>query len=111
VEKLLAKREEELTTPFFLYFARHFYLEEIDSQWIDHLKNMEALREGIGLRGYGQKDPKQEYKKEGYALFEQMMDNIGRNVGQKVFRVQIAREEEVPELRQKTAAARRLPPG
>jgi preprotein translocase subunit SecA len=101
VDALLAKRQEELTTPFFLYFARHFYLEEIDSQWIDHLKAMEALREGIGLRGYGQKDPKQEYKKEGYKLFEAMMDGISRNVGQKIFRVQIAREEEVPELRQK----------
>jgi preprotein translocase subunit SecA len=101
VEKLLASREDELTTPFFLYFARHFYLEEIDSAWIDHLKAMEALREGIGLRGYGQKDPKQEYKKEGFALFSAMMETIQKNVGQKIFRVQIAREEEVPELRQK----------
>ena len=60
----------------FFFFARHFYLEEIDAQWIDHLKSMDQLREGIGLRGYGQKDPKIEYKKEGYDMFRQMMDRI-----------------------------------
>jgi len=101
VEKTLAKREDNLTTPFFLYFARHFMLEEIDAQWVDHLKTMEGLREGIGLRGYGQKDPKQEYKKEGYNLFMQMMATTMRNASQKLFRVEIQREEEVPELKQK----------
>ena len=65
LEKVIEAREAEFSLPVFLYFARYFYLEEIDARWIDHLKTMEALREGIGLRGYGQKDPKQEYKKEG----------------------------------------------
>jgi preprotein translocase subunit SecA len=101
IEKILVKREENLTTPFFLYFARHFLLGEIDEQWVDHLKAMEQLREGIGLRGYGQKDPKQEYKKEGFNLFREMMTNIMRNAAQKLFRVEIQREEEVPELQQK----------
>jgi len=102
VEKLLARREEELSTTFFLYFARHFFLEEIDSAWIEHLKAMEHLREGIGLRGYGQKDPKQEYKKEGFTLFSEMMATTMRNAGQKLFRVQIQREEEVlPEFQHK----------
>src|SRR6185436_16315627 len=54
---------------------------------------MEALREGIGLRGYGQKDPKQEYKKEGFVVFGEMMGNINRNVCEKLFHVQIRREE------------------
>ncbi len=54
---------------------------------------MEALREGIGLRGYGQKDPKQEYKKEGFVIFGEMMDNIGRNVCEKLFHMQIQRDE------------------
>jgi preprotein translocase subunit SecA len=101
VEKLLAKREEELSNSFFLYFARHFLLEEIDSAWIEHLKAMEHLREGIGLRGYGQKDPKQEYKKEGFSIFSEMMGNILRNACQKIFRVQIQREEELPEFKHK----------
>ena len=66
MEKVIEARESEFSLPHLLYFARHFYLEEIDARWIEHLKAMEALREGIGLRGYGQKDPKQEYKKEGF---------------------------------------------
>jgi preprotein translocase subunit SecA len=102
VEKLLAEREKELTRPWLLYFARHFALEEIDSQWMEHLKTMDALRDGINLQGYGQKDPKKEYKKAGYALFEEMMARIQANTVTKVFRVKIQREEEqVPELAQK----------
>src|SRR5262249_32970627 len=63
---------------------------------------MEHLREGIGLRGYGQKDPKQEYKKEGYNLFLEMTATIVKNAAQKLFRVEIQREEEqVPELKTK----------
>jgi preprotein translocase subunit SecA len=94
VEKQLKARQDELTTPFFLYFAREFWLSEIDAQWIDHLKAMDHLREGIGLRGYGQKDPKQEYKKEGFNMFAAMMAAIHRNVCGKIFRVQIVREQQ-----------------
>ncbi len=111
VEKKLAERETELTTPFFLYFGRHFFLEEVDAAWIEHLKAMDALREGIHLRGYGQKDPKQEYKKEGFALFGEMMTNVTRNVGRKLFRVEIRRDEEVPELQQKQRKMVAVHPG
>jgi preprotein translocase subunit SecA len=92
VEKRIDEREKELGRPWLLYFARHFYLEEIDQQWIEHLKIMDHLREGIHLRGYGQKDPKKEYKKEGFELFTEMMKNIQVNTGQKIFRVQVQRE-------------------
>jgi preprotein translocase subunit SecA len=98
IEKVIEAREAEFTLPFFLYLSRHFFLEEIDARWIDHLKSMEALREGIGLRGYGQKDPKQEYKKEGYVIFGEMMGGIQRNVCEKLFHVQIRREEEAREI-------------
>jgi preprotein translocase subunit SecA len=94
LEKIVEAREAEFTLPFFLYLSRHFFLEEIDARWIDHLKAMEALREGIGLRGYGQKDPKQEYKKEGFVVFGHMMGSIQRNVCEKLFHVQIRREQE-----------------
>jgi preprotein translocase subunit SecA len=60
---------------------------------------MDALREGIGLQGYGQKDPKKEYKKAGFTLFTEMMERIQENVIKKVFHVQIKREEEaIPAL-------------
>jgi preprotein translocase subunit SecA len=93
VEKIVEAREAEFSLPFFLYLSRYFFLEEIDQRWIEHLKAMEALREGIGLRGYGQKDPKQEYKKEGFVVFGEMMTNISRNVCEKLYHVQVQRPE------------------
>src|SRR6185436_254509 len=93
VEKVIEAREAELSLPGLLFYARRFYLSEIDERWIDHLKSMEALREGIGLRGYGQKDPKQEYKKEGFVIFGEMMGSIGRNVCEKLFHMQVQRDE------------------
>ncbi len=88
VEAQLEARLEELGRPWFMYYARHFSLEETDNQWIEHLRNMDTLREGIGLRGYGQKDPKKEYKREGFDLFSEMMRNIEFNTGRNVFSVQ-----------------------
>jgi preprotein translocase subunit SecA len=111
IEQRVKEREQELSRPFFLYFTRHFFLEEIDTQWIDHLKAMEHLRDGIGLRGYSQKDPKKEYKKEGFDLFGTMMQNIQANTGSKIFRVMIQRQEEdVPELRAKQRQLRAVHP-
>ena len=102
VEKRLEEREQQLTRPWLLYFGRHFYLEEIDNQWIEHLKIMAHLREGIYLRGYGQKDPKKEYKKEGFELFSEMMDRIQVNAAKKIFHVQLARETaEIPSMQQR----------
>jgi len=74
-------------------------LEGIDQRWKEHLHNMEMLRSGIGLRGYGQKDPKIEYKKEGYEIFEDMLNSIKEEVTDLIFRVHIAREE-VEEIRE-----------
>jgi preprotein translocase subunit SecA len=69
---------------------------------------MEALREGIGLRGYGQKDPKQEYKKEGFKIFGEMMGLIGRNVCDKLFHMQVQRDESSPQQAQPQRRARRM---
>ncbi|HXJ21221.1 MAG TPA: preprotein translocase subunit SecA [Polyangia bacterium] len=96
VEKIIEARETEYPLHILLHYARVFYLEEIDQRWIDHLKSMEALREGIHLRGYGQKDPKQEYKKEGFVIFGEMMNIIGRNVCEKLFHMQLQRVESQP---------------
>ena len=77
---------------------QYFYLQSIDTQWKDHLQSMDHLREGIHLRGYGQKDPKQEYQREGYDLFLAMMSRIGDDVLEKVFKVQVQEEEDLEEL-------------
>jgi preprotein translocase subunit SecA len=64
---------------------RFFTLQQIDTLWREHLQQMDALRESVGLRGYGQKDPLIEYKSEGYELFLEMMTNIRRNVVYSLF--------------------------
>ncbi len=92
-EKKLDEKEKETGTELLLRVFRHFYLEEIDRQWVDHLTNMEHLRDGIGLRGYGQRDPKQEYKKEGYDVFMTMMAATSSNVCSKLFKVQVQARE------------------
>jgi len=102
IEQRLAEREKELSRAWLMYFLRDFALNEIDEQWIEHLKTMDTLREGIGLQGYGQKDPKKEYKRRGFDIFREMMDRIQANTVTKLFRVQIQREEEqVPQIQQK----------
>lgn len=67
---------------------RFFILQQIDNLWREHLQSMEALRESIGLRGYGQKDPLIEYKQEGYEMFLEMMIDIRRNVVYSLFQFQ-----------------------
>ncbi len=73
---------------------RYFLLEELDRCWKEHLRNMDSLRDGIGLRGYGQKDPKLEYKREGFELFQSMLFRIREGVFKALTRVRIQREED-----------------
>jgi preprotein translocase subunit SecA len=88
-------------------YEQWLYLQAIDQQWKDHLLSMDHLRQGIGLRGYGQKDPKQEYKKEGYNMFVQMTWRVKSAVVGNVLRLQIARQESAAEIEQKRLAAQR----
>ena len=71
---------------------RFFILQQIDTLWREHLQAMDALRESIGLRGYGQKDPLIEYKQEGYEMFLEMMVDIRRNVVYSLFQFQPQRQ-------------------
>ncbi|MDU0458699.1 MAG: preprotein translocase subunit SecA [Geobacteraceae bacterium] len=74
-------------------------LQAIDTHWKDHLLNIDHLKEGIGLRGYGQKDPKQEYKKEAYNLFMELMIRIREEVVERVYWVQLQHGgEEIEEM-------------
>ena len=94
-EAAYVAKEKDLGGDLLLRALRHIYVESIDEAWVDHLSNMEHLRDGIGLRGYGQRDPKNEYKKEGYNLFLNMMAKISSTVLVKVFEVQAHRQEEL----------------
>jgi preprotein translocase subunit SecA len=71
---------------------RFFLLESLDRNWKEHLLNMDHLREGIGLRGYGQKDPKQEYKREGFELFQDMLYRIKENTLRSLSHLRITTE-------------------
>ena len=82
------------------------YLRAIDRYWRQHLQAMEQLRDGIGMRGYAQKDPKQEYKKEGYNLFVDLMMNIKTNVVEFVSKFEVEQPES---LQQRQAPAPQVP--
>ena len=80
---------------------RFIMLQNLDNIWKDHLLNMDHLREGIGLRGYGQKDPLQEYKKEGYEMFLEMVRRFREETVSLMLRIRPMRPEEVEELEEK----------
>ena len=73
--------------PVLRRYEQWLYLQSIDQLWKDHLLSMDHLRQGIGLRGYGQKDPKQEYKKEGYEMFVPMTWSVRAAVVGNVLRL------------------------
>jgi preprotein translocase subunit SecA len=111
----LAEREESFTTPVLEHLMKVLLLQSIDAQWKDHLLSIDHLKEGIGMRAYAQRNPKEEYKREAYDLFMEMMGRIRQEVSQKLFLVQLAREEEVAEMeaeqrRQRLALTRQSGP-
>jgi preprotein translocase SecA subunit len=98
VRAFYEEKEKAFTPPVMRYLERVVMLQTIDSLWKDHLLAMDHLKEGIGLRGYGQKNPLQEYQREGFDLFEEMTGKNQEDVVQKLFTVQIARQEDVERM-------------
>ncbi len=84
-------REREMTSEAMRQLEKFVLLQVMDSKWKDHLHTMDLLKAGIGLRSYAQLDPLVQYKKEGYELFQEMMDAIDEDVSGLVFRLRIAR--------------------
>ncbi|HEY6839058.1 MAG TPA: SEC-C metal-binding domain-containing protein, partial [Geobacteraceae bacterium] len=103
-DKKLADFGEEMLD----HLVKVIMLQTIDTQWKDHLLSIDHLKEGIGLRGYGQKDPKQEYKREAFELFMGMIGRIREEVVEKIFWVQLAREEDVERMEEEQQRKRRL---
>jgi preprotein translocase subunit SecA len=87
------------------HFEKAVMLQVLDSQWKDHLAAMDHLRQGIHLRGYAQKNPKQEYKREAFELFSQMLDRIKSEVVSVLCRVQVRAEEDVQAVEEQRRAA------
>ena len=88
--------KEELTgAQVMRHFEKALMLNVLDQKWKDHLASMDYLRQGIGLRGYAQKQPMQEYKRESYEMFTELLDNIKHEVVRILARVQVKAEEDV----------------
>lgn len=93
------QREKELGSELLRQLEGFILLQNVDSHWKDHLLSMDHLKEGIGLRGYGQEDPLVAYKREAHYLFDEMIERIKIDTVRMLFRVQVQREDEVSELR------------
>src|SRR5579884_539480 len=113
IEDLLVKvraayeqKERELGSDLMRYLEKMLLLQVIDHHWKDHLLAMDQLRDGIGLRGYGQKDPLIEYKREGFDMFAAMMSRIKSDALERLFRVQAVRGEEPPPVARPAASPR-----
>jgi preprotein translocase subunit SecA len=98
IEQAYAVREEEFGEEVMRHLERVITLQAIDGHWKDHLLAMDHLKEGIGLRGYGQRNPLQEYQREGFDMFAEMMDRFDSDVVEKMYSVQIAAESDVERI-------------
>ena len=103
VGETYARREHMIGSEQLREFERIVYLSVIDDKWKEHLREMDDLKEGIGLRGYGQKDPLVEYKREGFQMFVELLDEINRETLRALFRIPI---EEAPATRQRRSPER-----
>jgi preprotein translocase subunit SecA len=99
VQKRYEAREQEFSEPIMRDLENYILLQTVDALWKDHLLNMDYLKEGIGLRSYGQQDPLVAYKREGHEMFQQMISRVKEETLQKLFHIQIQREEQLQEMR------------
>jgi len=93
-------REEMYGPEIIRHVERFIILQTVDTRWKEHLLNMDHLKEGIGLRGYAQQDPLRIYKKEGFDMFQDLMNRIKQEVVDILFKIQIASPTQVEEMKQ-----------
>ncbi|HEX8872966.1 MAG TPA: preprotein translocase subunit SecA [Candidatus Acidoferrum sp.] len=109
IQNRYAEKEKQFSPDLLRWLERRIILDVVDSQWKDHLLSLDHLKEGIGLRGYGQKDPLVEFKKEAFILFEDMMARIDNETIRYLFHVQIQQGEAPPPQRQPEPAHHAAP--
>jgi preprotein translocase subunit SecA len=96
VTKRYQEKEKQFNAEVMRWLERRIILDVVDAQWKDHLLSLDHLKEGIGLRGYGQKDPLVEFKKEAFILFEDMMARIDNETIRYLFHIQMQQSEAPP---------------
>jgi preprotein translocase subunit SecA len=102
-----AEKEKQIGDEAMRTYERIIMLNIIDAQWKDHLLALDHLKQGIGLVGYGQKDPLVEYKKESFDMFQAMLDRIDTTTIRSLFNLQVVAEESPEEIQRRRLAARR----
>jgi len=110
VTKRYEEKEKQFGADLMRWLERRIILDVVDSQWKDHLLSLDHLKEGIGLRGYAQKDPIVEFKKEAFTLFEDMMARIDNETIRYLFHIQVQQGEQSLETRQPRPEPPRTPP-
>jgi preprotein translocase subunit SecA len=105
------EKEKQFSADLMRWLERRIILDIVDSQWKDHLLSLDHLKEGIGLRGYGQKDPLVEFKKEAFVLFEDMMARIDNETIRYLFHIQVQQSEQPPQGASSGPGQLPLPPG
>ena len=103
-----AKKEQQIGPEAMRTYERIIMLNIIDAQWKDHLLSLDHLKQGIGLVGYGQKDPLVEYKKQSFDLFQEMLDRIDTSTIRSLFNLQVVEEQPPEALRQRRGPRRPL---
>jgi preprotein translocase subunit SecA len=98
---MIKSKEERVGSDSMRNFEKQVMLKVLDDQWKEHLANMDYLRQGIGLRGYAQKNPKQEYKRESFEMFTALLESIKYEVISILARVHVPSEEEMLEMEQR----------
>jgi preprotein translocase subunit SecA len=96
--KHFAEKEAQISSEIMRHIEKHLMLNVLDQSWKEHLARMDYLRQGIHLRGYAQKQPKQEYKRESFELFTELLEKVKREVTTMLARVRIRNEDEVAQL-------------
>ncbi len=89
------RKESEIGSEMLRYIEKILLLQVVDSQWKDHLLAMDHLKEGIGLRGYGQRDPLAEYKKEAFEMFADLTGRMSTEVLSRLFKIQVQKQETI----------------
>ena len=105
IQKAYEEKEAAAGSKALRMFEKQIMLQVLDNLWKEHLATMDHLRQGIHLRGYGQKNPKQEYKRESFGLFEALLGNIKRETIRVLSHVKVRQEEEVREMEEQRRAA------
>jgi len=99
IKNLYNQREATIGEDITREIERHLILQTVDTRWKEHLLSMDHLKEGIGLRGYAQQDPLRIYRKEGFDMFQDLMERVKEEVVEILFKIQISTESQVSEMK------------